>query len=792
MKKLLFSILVLTMAIALSVCAFALDTAYVSDNGTGDGSTAETATNDLAAAIQSVSKGGKVVITDTYTLTEPFTEPIHDEVVTITGGKFIFNNAKTSRYFLNGPTNFEKITFAIGSDNTAKSGMILAGFFPIVFGSGVNSSGFTFYIVGGYQDPKVDCEKNLDSSITINSGTYSTIVGFSRGSGTTTFRGTSNITINGGTIKNIYGASLNGSYSGSANITVNSGKITAIYTGGDSTRRLNGNANVTVNGGTVDTINVNNVMGHANVNYLGGKVGTMTKSVADAITHEITDGTATLVVRKGLAAHEFFEVFDTATYEDGSKISGAIDVGVVDYKVIDKKVEKHNVTPLKLYVSDIGRGDGLTPETSMGSVNEAIQKFVDEGVDGTVVLINMVPFDEGHNHETKHDNVKITITSYDGERYFDGGFDFGHDSMNRYYFDGDTIVENTKIEASSAPLFICRWNDIVFGTGIEIAEYKAYIVGGYQVSSTTTDIPTKTNGSITVESGSYYCVIGYTRGDAKGNQMIFSGTQTINLLGGSVARIYGGCAQSNTADDIVINIDGTTIRDFIQLGGDQSYNANTATVNMKSGTVKQLDLRNVLVETVVNWTGGTIESFACDNCIYNGKLNEEAFKAANEYKDAKYILNYANVAPTAEQLAFFTTAASGTPAEKTEVKLTIGSTTAYVNGKAQTLDAAPINRNNRTMLPVRFLANAFGVANEGIKWDAATRTATLTNSSVTIVVTIDAPSMTVNGQTVALDSPAIIENNRTYLPVRAIANALGVSNDNIAWDGATSTATLVK
>ncbi|MBR5011119.1 MAG: copper amine oxidase N-terminal domain-containing protein, partial [Clostridia bacterium] len=34
--------------------------------------------------------------------------------------------------------------------------------------------------------------------------------------------------------------------------------------------------------------------------------------------------------------------------------------------------------------------------------------------------------------------------------------------------------------------------------------------------------------------------------------------------------------------------------------------------------------------------------------------------------------------------------------------------------------------------------------------------------------------------------------NRTYLPVRAIANALGVSNDNIAWDGATSTATLVK
>ena len=128
----------------------------------------------------------------------------------------------------------------------------------------------------------------------------------------------------------------------------------------------------------------------------------------------------------------------------------------------------------------------------------------------------------------------------------------------------------------------------------------------------------------------------------------------------------------------------------------------------------------------------------------------------------------------------------------TMVQLTIGSTTAYVNGKAETLDAAPINRLNRTMLPVRFLANAFGIENDGIAWDAATRTATLTGKDVKIVITIDAPSMTVNGEKVALDCPAIIENNRTYLPVRAIANALGVSNNHIAWDGATSTATLLK
>ncbi|MBQ8837621.1 MAG: copper amine oxidase N-terminal domain-containing protein [Clostridia bacterium] len=67
----------------------------------------------------------------------------------------------------------------------------------------------------------------------------------------------------------------------------------------------------------------------------------------------------------------------------------------------------------------------------------------------------------------------------------------------------------------------------------------------------------------------------------------------------------------------------------------------------------------------------------------------------------------------------------GETSAQTTVKLTIGSTTAYINGEAKILDAAPINRNNRTMLPVRFLANALGVSNDNIAWDAATNTATL-------------------------------------------------------------------
>ena len=129
---------------------------------------------------------------------------------------------------------------------------------------------------------------------------------------------------------------------------------------------------------------------------------------------------------------------------------------------------------------------------------------------------------------------------------------------------------------------------------------------------------------------------------------------------------------------------------------------------------------------------------------------------------------------------------------KKVVELTIGSPVAYINSVAQTLDAAPINRNSRTMLPVRFLANTFGIDNDGIVWNDATKTATLKNATTTIVITIGASAMTVNGESVALDSPAVIESSRTYLPVRAIANALGVTNDNISWNDATKTATLIK
>ncbi len=171
----------------------------------------------------------------------------------------------------------------------------------------------------------------------------------------------------------------------------------------------------------------------------------------------------------------------------------------------------------------------------------------------------------------------------------------------------------------------------------------------------------------------------------------------------------------------------------------------------------------------------TVETYATINGKYFHDMNQYTIEL-DTVTSNKYVKpEKAPIPPRAE--------------EKTVVEMTIDSVFAKVNGETKILDAAPINRNSRTLLPVRFLAENLGAA---VAWDDATKTATLTTDTTTIAVTIGAPSMTVNGETVALDSPAIIEKSRTYLPLRAIANALGVSNDNITWDDATKTATLVK
>lgn len=108
------------------------------------------------------------------------------------------------------------------------------------------------------------------------------------------------------------------------------------------------------------------------------------------------------------------------------------------------------------------------------------------------------------------------------------------------------------------------------------------------------------------------------------------------------------------------------------------------------------------------------------------------------------------------------------------------------------MDVAPEIVGNRTFIPVRFIANAIGVPEDGVQWDAATETVTITKDDTVIGLTIGSATETVNGKPIKMDvAPYIKEidaGGRTMLPARYIAEPLG---STIEWDETLNQASII-
>ncbi|MDE6357032.1 MAG: copper amine oxidase N-terminal domain-containing protein [Eubacteriales bacterium] len=137
-----------------------------------------------------------------------------------------------------------------------------------------------------------------------------------------------------------------------------------------------------------------------------------------------------------------------------------------------------------------------------------------------------------------------------------------------------------------------------------------------------------------------------------------------------------------------------------------------------------------------------------------------------------------------------------------EMKVTIGSTTAMIDGKEVTMDVAPyIQANGNTMVPLRFVAVALAGGDassveaaqnsDKISWDPVTKTVTIfygagTNQKV-IQFKIGSTTMKVDGNEIPMENgaKAEIKDGRTFVPFRSLGQALGVP---VSWDATTKTA----
>lgn len=118
------------------------------------------------------------------------------------------------------------------------------------------------------------------------------------------------------------------------------------------------------------------------------------------------------------------------------------------------------------------------------------------------------------------------------------------------------------------------------------------------------------------------------------------------------------------------------------------------------------------------------------------------------------------------------TVGAADPLAGRSVVMTIGSSEYVVNNQIITGDAAPFVDNNwRTMVPIRALAEAFDAE---VNWDNDARTVTINyDANTQIVMTIGEDTYTVNGADKTMDTEPVIQGDRTYVPIRFAAEALG-------------------
>lgn len=131
------------------------------------------------------------------------------------------------------------------------------------------------------------------------------------------------------------------------------------------------------------------------------------------------------------------------------------------------------------------------------------------------------------------------------------------------------------------------------------------------------------------------------------------------------------------------------------------------------------------------------------------------------------------------------------PSESTSVvaTFTLGRATYQVNGVGFQMDIAPYMANNRTYVPVRYLAYALGLKDSDIVWEASSERVFLTKDGKTVFLQIGNMYLNNNGQSQQMDVAPEVSQDRVCLPARWVAEAFGAK---VEWVQDTNTVIISK
>ena len=113
-----------------------------------------------------------------------------------------------------------------------------------------------------------------------------------------------------------------------------------------------------------------------------------------------------------------------------------------------------------------------------------------------------------------------------------------------------------------------------------------------------------------------------------------------------------------------------------------------------------------------------------------------------------------------------------------QVVFTIGQMTYQSGEKEKMMDVAPYTRNGRTMMPIKYVAEALGISAANIHWNNTTKTVTI-YADQKVTLQLGSLEMTINGEKVMMSAAPEAIQGRIFVPVAEISRALNVTTN---WD----------
>lgn len=114
------------------------------------------------------------------------------------------------------------------------------------------------------------------------------------------------------------------------------------------------------------------------------------------------------------------------------------------------------------------------------------------------------------------------------------------------------------------------------------------------------------------------------------------------------------------------------------------------------------------------------------------------------------------------------------PPQNLEIRFQVGSSLYWIDGETRQMDAVPFVRDDRTYVPVRYLAESMGAV---VGWSDPQQKVTLTFRSGPMDLYIGRRVLRFGGRDVEIPVAPVIIDGRTYLPARFVAESAGYSVD---------------